>query len=237
MWPHIWQMACTLDDIPRIDDFIEYEIADRSVIVVRTAGGVNAFLNRCTHRGVRIVTGDGNCRDGLSCPFHGWQWSSDGKNTFHLKHHLINQKDRALSSLDLIPCRSQVNGSFVFINMDAAAPRLDEVVGRDVLLEYASRTERLSLLGQMSAELAVDWRSAILAVACRRVETDPVEEQAMRACLDFLGDGPSRSEGMEGWLTLPNFAMIAMPSALLAVRARPVDERHCLVEMWKYGRS
>ena len=34
-WPRVWQMACRLEEIPNPGDFVEYEILDQSIIVVR----------------------------------------------------------------------------------------------------------------------------------------------------------------------------------------------------------
>src|SRR5262249_14073346 len=83
LWRRVWQMACRLEEIPAPHDFVEYEILDQSVIVVRTEDlGVLAFQNSCRHRGVRIAEGAGNCERGFVCPFHGWCYAPDGKNTF-----------------------------------------------------------------------------------------------------------------------------------------------------------
>ena len=35
LWPRVWQMACRLEDIAKPGDYVEYEILDQSVIVVR----------------------------------------------------------------------------------------------------------------------------------------------------------------------------------------------------------
>ncbi len=83
LWPRVWQMACRLEEIPEPDDFVEYQILDQSVIVVRTDDlGVRAFQNACRHRGVRVVEGRGTCESGFICPFHGWCYGPDGTNTF-----------------------------------------------------------------------------------------------------------------------------------------------------------
>jgi hypothetical protein len=37
LWPRVWQMACRLEEIPQPNDFVEYQILDQSVVVVRTA--------------------------------------------------------------------------------------------------------------------------------------------------------------------------------------------------------
>jgi phenylpropionate dioxygenase-like ring-hydroxylating dioxygenase large terminal subunit len=53
LWPRVWQMACRLEEIPQPRDFVEYQILDQSIIVVRTDDlGVRAFQNACRHRGV-----------------------------------------------------------------------------------------------------------------------------------------------------------------------------------------
>src|SRR5579872_4293631 len=82
-WPHVWQMACRLEEIPEVGDWMEYNILDKSVFVVRTRQGIKAFHNACRHRGVKLLAGQGNCSaSGITCPFHGWRWNMDGQNTF-----------------------------------------------------------------------------------------------------------------------------------------------------------
>ena len=43
LWPHVWQMACRLEEIPNVGDYVEYTILAKSVIVVHTKNGVKAF--------------------------------------------------------------------------------------------------------------------------------------------------------------------------------------------------
>ena len=60
LWPRVWQMACRLEEIPAPRDFVEYEILDQSIIVLRTnEHEVRAFQNACRHRGVKVVEGRG----------------------------------------------------------------------------------------------------------------------------------------------------------------------------------
>jgi phenylpropionate dioxygenase-like ring-hydroxylating dioxygenase large terminal subunit len=92
LWPRVWQMACRLEEIPEVGDWVEYKILEWSIIVVRTPSGVKAFHNTCRHRGVQLASGGhGNCEvQGFQCPFHGWRWSLDGKNTFVFKPELFS---------------------------------------------------------------------------------------------------------------------------------------------------
>ena len=83
LWSRVWQMACRLEEIPEPGDFVEYEILDQSIIVVRTEDmGVRALQNACRHRGVKVAEGRGSCTSGFICPFHGWCYGPDGVNTF-----------------------------------------------------------------------------------------------------------------------------------------------------------
>ncbi len=78
VWRRVWQMACREEEIPEVGDRVVYDIADHSVVVVRSAPGeVRAFHNVCLHRGRQIVEHDGR-GERLRCPFHGWAWNLDG---------------------------------------------------------------------------------------------------------------------------------------------------------------
>ena len=90
-WPRVWQMACRLEEIPKPGDFVEYEILDESIIVVRVdADNVRAYHNACRHRGVKLVEGNGTRRT-FVCPFHGWCWGIDGRNTFVLRPEAFDE--------------------------------------------------------------------------------------------------------------------------------------------------
>ena len=110
LWPHVWQMACRLEQIPNVGDWIEYANVGQSVVVVNTKNGVRAFHNACRHRGVPFVGGTGsdhgNCaKSGFICPFHGWRWNMDGENTFVYGRHMFSedQLDKADLALRAVP--------------------------------------------------------------------------------------------------------------------------------------
>jgi nitrite reductase/ring-hydroxylating ferredoxin subunit len=134
VWPHVWQMACRLEQIPNVGDWIEYSNVGKSVIVVRTKDGVKAFNNHCRHRGVPIAGGKGNehgnCKGkGFICPFHGWRWNMDGECTFVYGRHLFDEELLQKDELALRPVRVELWGGCAFINHDANAPSLRECMG------------------------------------------------------------------------------------------------------------
>lgn len=148
LWTRTWQMACRLEQIPAVGDWIEYSLLGRSVIVTRTRDGVRGYHNACRHRGVQLVPSDshGNCKtQGFICPFHGWRWNSEGQNTFVYGRHLFDEALLGQDELKLRECRVEEALGCVFINFDDDALPLAEVWG--------------SVLGRLEKRLQADQRA------------------------------------------------------------------------------
>lgn len=132
LWPHVWQMACRTEQVAEVGDWIEYRNLGKSVIIVRTKDGIKAFDNACRHRGVPIAQpgGHGNCkREGFICPFHGWRWNTEGKNTFVYGKHMFSEQQLDAADLNLTEVRTEIEMGCVFINFDKDAPGLRQSLG------------------------------------------------------------------------------------------------------------
>jgi len=140
LWPHAWQMACRLEQIPEVGDWIEYTNVGRSVLIVNTRDGIKAFHNACRHRGVPIAGGTtvnsshaiahGNCsKAGFICPFHGWRWNMDGENTLIYGKHLFSDRQLDPKDVNLMPCRVETAIGCAWINFDDDAPSLRDSIG------------------------------------------------------------------------------------------------------------
>ena len=162
VWPHVWQMACRLEEIPKIGDYVEYTIFDKSVIVVRTKDGVKAFHNACRHRGVRLATGPGNCaKTGFICPFHGWRFGLDGKNTFVFGKQVFTPDLLEHAEIDLAPCRVDFWAGCAFINFDDEAPGLHESLGPVVDRLDARNVDKLKMDWWYATVLPTNWKLAM----------------------------------------------------------------------------
>ena len=81
LWKRVWQLACHEDELASIGDYVVYDIAHLSFLLVRTGDGpddIAAYRNACLHRGRKLRERDGSCAKVLRCPFHGWSWKLDG---------------------------------------------------------------------------------------------------------------------------------------------------------------
>ena len=162
LWPHVWQMACRLEQIPNVGDWIEYSNLGKSAIVVRTKDGVKAYHNACRHRGVQLVEGHGNCEtQGFICPFHGWRWNIEGKNTFVYGKHMFSEHQLDQADLALAPCRVELWGGCAFINFDNNAPSLRDSIGplADRLDQY--QVDKLRAEWWYATVLPANWKTAM----------------------------------------------------------------------------
>ncbi len=161
LWPRVWQMACRLEEIPDARDFVEYEILDQSIVVLRTDDlGVVAFQNACRHRGVRVVEGRGTCESGFTCPFHGWCYGLDGKNTFVSKPRTFAEHNLQPGDIDLTPVRCEVWGGCAFINLDDDAPPLRQCIEPFATIMDAWKVESMRAEWWHAFRLPVNWKLA-----------------------------------------------------------------------------
>jgi carnitine monooxygenase subunit len=162
LWPHVWQMACRLEEIPEVGDYTEYSILEKSVIVIRTKNGVKAFHNACRHRGVRLATGPGNCKGkGFICPFHGWRWNAEGENTFVFGKQVFSERLLDKAEIDLQPCRIEFWAGSAFINFDDDAPSLLESLGPVADRLNARNVDKLKMDSWYATVLPTNWKLAM----------------------------------------------------------------------------
>ncbi len=161
LWPRVWQMACRLEEIPQPRDYVEYEILDQSIVVVRTDDlGVRAFQNACRHRGVKFVEDRGTCQSGFTCPFHGWCYGLDGTNTFVPQAKTFAEHNLQPQDLNLVPVRCEVWGGCAWINLDDDAPPLRQCIEPFATIFDAWKVESLRTEWWYACRLPVNWKLA-----------------------------------------------------------------------------
>ena len=162
LWPRAWQMACRLEELPSVGDFVEYTICDQSIVVLRESeSSVRAFFNVCRHRATQLAVGRG-CFDAgeLACPFHGWRWGLDGANTFVYGRAGFDESRLGPADLALRECKSATWGGCVFVNMDPDAPPLEEALAPVSALLDPLGIDRMRVRWWKSVVLRANWKLA-----------------------------------------------------------------------------
>ena len=189
LWPHVWQMACRLEQIPNVGDYIEYTNLGKSVIVVRAKDGVKAYHNACRHRGVQLAKGHGNCKaQGFICPFHGWRWNIEGKNTFVYGKHFFTDRQLDKDDLELRQCRVEEFIGCAFINFDNDAPPLREALGAVVPGLDAYNADKMRAEWCFATVLPANWKVAMEAFmeGYHVMRTHPQLQQATPAMYNTM---------------------------------------------------
>ena len=115
---------------PAPGDYVEYTICDQSILLVRVDDWtIRAYFNACRHRATELAKGTGTFRDGrIICPFHGWRWDLDGRNSFVFGAHAFDPELLTPDELCLRQARVELWGGCAWINLDPDAPPLLEAL-------------------------------------------------------------------------------------------------------------
>lgn len=168
LWAKSWLMAARLEDIPAVGDFITFNIAEESIIIIRVAEDkLNAFYNVCPHRGRQLVNtpDDVNCVKGKKknfvCGFHGWTYNLDGENTFILDKDdwkgALEKKERVcLSSLNV-----DTWGGWIYVNMDPECEPLLDFLGEVDRILSPFEFDKMRYKWRQWAIYPCNWKTAI----------------------------------------------------------------------------
>ena len=162
LWPKVWQMACRLEEIPEPGDFVEYEICDQSVIVVRQADhSIKAFHNVCLHRATQLAKGSGHLGGGqIVCPFHGWRWNLDGTSSFVFGEEAFAPECVRKEELTLGTCQVDTWGGCVWINLDPDARPLRDSLSPAAQLLDAVGVANMRVWWWKETILHANWKMA-----------------------------------------------------------------------------
>ncbi|TLX71337.1 aromatic ring-hydroxylating dioxygenase subunit alpha [Pseudomonas nicosulfuronedens] len=162
MWPKVWQVACRLEEIPNVGDYVTFDVIDESIIITRLTGDrIKAYYNVCQHRGRRLTSGCGHATK-FHCNYHGWQWNLDGSVL-----RVLDEDDWAgcpnMSREELALKEVLVDtwGGFVFINMDPKAEPLAQYLAPVPEITDCFEFEKMRYRWYKSVRLPCNWKVAL----------------------------------------------------------------------------
>jgi phenylpropionate dioxygenase-like ring-hydroxylating dioxygenase large terminal subunit len=183
MWRRVWQMACREEQIPEVGDSIVYEIADASLIVVRTAASeIRAFHNSCLHRGTQLRTKPGRVT-GFRCPFHGFTYDLDG--ALREIPCAWDFPDFDTATARLPEARVGTWGGFVFVNLDPQAPPLEDYLENLPSHFAAWPLEDRYLRAHVVRTMGCNWKVALEAFI-EAYHTKTVHPQLLPSAADSM---------------------------------------------------
>ena len=125
--------------------------------------GIRAFHNVCRHRCLKLVDTPGNVGRVIRCPYHSWTYGLDG--ALHMTPYFGGRDPRAVpAGFDrgehgLAPVRSATWHDWIFVNLNGAAPPLEDFVAPlRTWLDGLDLTEIHHLATIDLGEIAANWK-------------------------------------------------------------------------------
>jgi Rieske 2Fe-2S family protein len=153
-----WLCVGRIEELAKPGDYLAVRIAREPALVCRNnEGQLRAFRNTCQHRGVEVVSGQGNLSH-FTCPYHAWMYDLNG----NLKGAPY-AKD--LQNFDLKTCSlPSINvdtwGGYVFINFDVNSQSLADYLDADGIRAFCDflKPEATRMCDKWVFELPCNWK-------------------------------------------------------------------------------
>jgi len=132
-----WNYVGHASQIPKPGDYITNDIAGRPLIAVRHQdGSVRVLMNRCAHKGSRLVSAPrGNTGKLFRCPYHAWTYRTDGSLlAYPLKE---GYEGTGLAECEAVKGLTAVGNvrlyrGFIFVKLNDVGPGFEDYFGESL---------------------------------------------------------------------------------------------------------
>ncbi len=138
LFANTWVFVGHASQVPAAGDYFTTTVGTEPVIMVRhDDGGIGVLINRCAHKGVRLVSeGRGNAGKFFRCPYHAWTYSTDGS----IRHIPLRDEGYGGRGLDAAEASQglaragavQVYRDFVFCRLSASGIGFEDYFGESL---------------------------------------------------------------------------------------------------------
>jgi Rieske 2Fe-2S family protein len=157
-WYDRWIAVAREEELPAPGDWRAARIGTQSIVLARSASGINAFHNVCRHRGsILCAEEQGHFpRERIVCPYHAWAYDLDGR---------LVGTPRRMETPDFRPGDYPLHrvaldcwGGFVFVHLGKPRP-LQESLGHlpDRFERY--RFAELRIGKRIVLEVQANWKA------------------------------------------------------------------------------
>ena len=154
-----WRLAGHESMLKEAGDYLTDLVGGAPVIVVKGADGeTRAFHNVCRHRAGPLATDySGNCGKALTCKYHGWRYTLDGRLRNAVDFGVLEGFDPR--EFGLFGARLENWRGFLFVNLDPhAAPVAEDLKPLDAM--WSERATHPFTL-RRTHDIACNWKTYV----------------------------------------------------------------------------
>jgi anthranilate 1,2-dioxygenase large subunit len=160
-----WQILGAEAEVPNSGDFQSSYIGTTPIVLHRAHdGSLNAYVNRCAHRGARVLRELRGNQNYPTCPYHNWRYDGTGKLLGVAMEKGLKGKggypdsfckeDNGLQTL-----RVSVISGVVFGTLDPSAPELNTFLGPRISQRIKDICHKpLKILGYQRQTVHCNWK-------------------------------------------------------------------------------
>jgi phenylpropionate dioxygenase-like ring-hydroxylating dioxygenase large terminal subunit len=160
-----WSYLCLAVELPNPGDYLVTSVGEIPVVVARSpTGELNAFVNRCAHRGSLLCLKRRGNADAITCVYHGWSYDLAGNLTGVAFERGVKRQggmpqEFRRSEHNLRKLRVAEFCGLIFGSFDQDLPDLETYLGPEI----AARIQRvlrqpLKVLGRTTQVLPNNWK-------------------------------------------------------------------------------
>jgi phenylpropionate dioxygenase-like ring-hydroxylating dioxygenase large terminal subunit len=153
-----WLYAAHESELAEVGAYKVCDVAGASVVIVRSADGVNAFLNACRHRGAPVVRDECGVARMLTCQFHSWTYDFAGSLVRVPDERDFVSLDR--DTLGLTPVLCEAWGGWYFVKLDTSgsSESLNEFLQPVGSILESVASAKWRILDAKSVHIRCNWK-------------------------------------------------------------------------------
>jgi len=154
-----WFFAGVTNDLTENRSYKTLTYAGHSYLLIKDKNGnLRAFHNLCRHRGIELLEGSGKLEKHITCPYHRWMYSEEGKLI-----GVPNQKtcfaDLEKEKWNLKPAAIGILNNLLFLHPDPTASFEDWIAPiKDQLWPHDPLSSELKEQPELTYEMQCNWK-------------------------------------------------------------------------------
>lgn len=158
LWSTVWWLAGHRDRVREPGELFVATMGRREIVIVNDEGTLRAYHNVCPHRGHPLCSAATGRVKQLTCPYHRWRYTLDGRCAAIPDEASFPAGTREGTRLSEV--RVDVRAGLVWVCLAADGPSLETFLGPVLSWLDGYGLEAWRLDGEVTVPLSANWKAS-----------------------------------------------------------------------------